>query len=289
VWRATFIDVEEEQSLELRCGGRRPRARSLPCSLTPMDDIFAPDKSYVAELSARLAECVTVVSQKRGSACCLSQVVEPQPPSAQNPHTQLSNGVVSSLLLRAKVKDEHRCGKAVTTDGDTREPSSGALASIDGESSSPACNTGSIGHPLLCSRPCLYFATAGCANGESCDFCHLPHAKRPPHLSKQHREQLRDMEAGKVKALILQIARTKARAFDASEDTALAVDRLAEACGVAGPSRVRLVGNERSLGVALNSMNLKLLLATLHRAVLPDESEAWAAADALLARLRSVA
>jgi len=153
----------------------------------------------------------------------------------------------------------------------------------------PTCNLGSIGHPALCSRPCLYFATGECANGESCEFCHMGHSKRPPHLNKQHREQLRDMEASRAKALILPIVRTKSLAFDSSVETEFSLQRLAAACGVESVARVHFSRNERSLGVALGGMNLRLLLITLQRAALQAEPAAIAAADALLTQLRRVA
>jgi len=212
-------------------------------------------------------------------------------PAAREMQVHLQNCAVSTMLLCAKVQKKGGNADAAA-DAETREPSSAASSALlasDGESSGLACNTGSIGHPSLCSRPCLYFATGQCANGESCEFCHMAHAKRPPHLNKQHREQLRDMDRARAKALILPIVRAKALAFDASAATALAVERLAAACGAPGAPRVHLSRSERSLSVALGGMNLRLLLITLQRAALHGEAAAEAAAEALLTQLRSVA
>ena len=39
-------------------------------------------------------------------------------------------------------------------------------------------------HPELCMRPCLYFNAGSCANGITCQFCHLPHRKRRSELPK---------------------------------------------------------------------------------------------------------
>jgi hypothetical protein len=50
-----------------------------------------------------------------------------------------------------------------------------------------AFNTGSLGHPNFCLRPCLYFAQGTCSNGVDCGFCHLPHNRRSAHLDKRHR------------------------------------------------------------------------------------------------------
>eukprot|EP00445_Apocalathium_hangoei_P021785 CAMPEP_0203912232 /NCGR_PEP_ID=MMETSP0359-20131031/53322_1 /ASSEMBLY_ACC=CAM_ASM_000338 /TAXON_ID=268821 /ORGANISM="Scrippsiella Hangoei, Strain SHTV-5" /LENGTH=117 /DNA_ID=CAMNT_0050838123 /DNA_START=18 /DNA_END=368 /DNA_ORIENTATION=+ len=35
----------------------------------------------------------------------------------------------------------------------------------------PSLGPGSIGHPQLCDRPCLYFAKNECANGMDCEYC----------------------------------------------------------------------------------------------------------------------
>lgn len=72
-------------------------------------------------------------------------------------------------------------------------------------SNSGLWNDGSMGHPDLCSRPCLYFASGKCAFGDRCEFCHLPHSKRPVHLSKKHREMMQEMEPASATALILPI------------------------------------------------------------------------------------
>ena len=36
---------------------------------------------------------------------------------------------------------------------------------------------GSFGHPELCRRPCILFATGRCAPGYRCKYCHEPHDK----------------------------------------------------------------------------------------------------------------
>ena len=33
--------------------------------------------------------------------------------------------------------------------------------------------TGSVGHPELCRRPCIYFAAGQCRNSADCNFCRL--------------------------------------------------------------------------------------------------------------------
>ena len=49
---------------------------------------------------------------------------------------------------------------------------------------------GSIEHPVLCFRPCVRFAKGYCAQGASCDFCHMTHK---PARMKEDRKKLRGL------------------------------------------------------------------------------------------------
>jgi len=287
VWRATFIDIEEEPGSQLQRAQRRPRSQSLPCVRAIAEDIFADEKAYVAELCGKFAENAASAWRegKEGTLFRSAHATQPK----LHTDADSTNGALSSLLLHAKAKG--MCAKSGTADGETREPSglsSLPPTSADGDSSLQACNIGSIGHPVLCSRPCLFFAADECANGAACEFCHMAHAKRPSHLNKQHRELLRDMESSRARALILPIVRAKVQAFDATESSALAVDRLATACGVADAPRLRLSREERSLKVALSGMNLRLVLMALLRGAVAGVSGAESAAEALLGHQRTV-
>lgn len=291
VWRATFIDVQDEAASAATAGGVLRRARSVPCFRENVEDMFADERSYVIALSRKVNGHAPVVGEQSIGPVREAALKLAACPDVQKMQAQMQNGAVSTMLLCAKVHSKAESAGAAA-DAETREPSSAASSGVllfDGDSSGLPCNMGSVGHPSLCSRPCLYFATGQCGNGKSCEFCHMAHAKRPSHLNKQHREQLRDMDGARAKALILPIVRAKALAFNASEGTALAVERLAAACGTPGAPRARLSRSERSLSVALGGMNLRLLLVALQRAALQGEPAAETAAEALLTQLRSVA
>merc|ERR1719506_676516 len=73
-----------------------------------------------------------------------------------------------------------------------------------------------MGHPNLCSRACHYFAAGSCANGEACQFCHLPHSKRPVRLDKANRALLRNMSFAERASLMLPIMKKKAGALGLS-------------------------------------------------------------------------
>merc|ERR1712048_1496271 len=85
--------------------------------------------------------------------------------------------------------------------------------SLQHRSMPPSCsyctNPGSKGHPEMCARPCLYFSSKGCTNGENCDFCHMYHPKRPHHLDKRGRELLATMSYEDCVQIILPILENK--------------------------------------------------------------------------------
>mmetsp|Transcript_107541 Transcript_107541/g.286158 ORF Transcript_107541/g.286158 Transcript_107541/m.286158 type:complete len:333 (-) Transcript_107541:263-1261(-) len=152
----------------------------------------------------------------------------------------------------------------------------------------PPANPGSIGHPELCPRPCLYFPSGRCVNGEDCNFCHFPHPKRPAHLDKRHRAMLKEMRFADCVALVLPILKEKAQCLNFGPEVRQRLDALAvHSDGDAGYLAHQKPSRETSaLRTALRAMSLRSLLTTLHRAALPASSPDRAAIDDLLERLR---
>merc|ERR1712232_1392557 len=99
----------------------------------------------------------------------------------------MTNNIVADALLRAKA-------------GDTLEGL---------EAEALRLNPGSVGHPELCSRACLFFIQGQCTNGNSCAFCHQPHPKRAAHLDKRNREILRRLDLSDRFAFMAPILRAK--------------------------------------------------------------------------------
>jgi len=137
-------------------------------------------------------------------------------------------------------------------------------------------NPGSLGHPHLCLRPCLFFAAGECSSGDSCHYCHLSHERRPAHLDKKHREMLRDMPLQTCAWLMLPVLRRKVEDFPASPAGALAfLDQLAAGCGLAVPGYVAeqeralpgLKRQHRALVTAMKSMSLRLLAVAVGHAL----------------------
>jgi len=155
-------------------------------------------------------------------------------------------------------------------------------------------NPGSVGHPELCPRPCLYFPVGECVNGAECEFCHLPHPKRPSHLDKRHREMLRQLAFSKFAGLVMPVLKEKVFAVDASPETIRLLDCLGLHCdedydggsSMASFNSQSTQRSERQLVVALKSLSLRSLLTSLHRSTTPHDLDRRQAVDSLLQHLR---
>lgn len=198
---------------------------------------------------------------------------------------------------------------AQVTSTDASEPSgaavndTGRLPEQVAENQKPT-NPGSIGHPELCPRPCLYFPTGQCANGARCNFCHMLHPKRPAHLDKRHRVMLKEMLFSECVTLMMPILRQKVHALQCDAEAIKLLDALEAAAfsgarspgapcqGSSGPGAFS--GNSggvssssiHALQTALRAMSMRSLLAMLHRAAVAEASVERAAIDCLMQHLR---
>lgn len=131
------------------------------------------------------------------------------------PHS-ITNEVVADQLLRAKVRGR----------GDVRAPSSVGTGGLrEARESTAPRNPGSLGHPDLCPRPCIYYRSGTCTSGAECTFCHLSHSRRPLRLDKRHRDALKRMPFRKLLNVVVPIL--------ASKVAALAEEKLSSLCEVA--------------------------------------------------------
>ncbi|CAE7443992.1 unnamed protein product [Symbiodinium sp. CCMP2592] len=77
----------------------------------------------------------------------------------------------------------------------------------------PAPNRGSVGHPTLCSRPCIYVAKQGqCQKGVACGFCHHDHHSGPndPKPDKQQRRLMSTMPRAELLGLLAELLQDRA-------------------------------------------------------------------------------
>jgi hypothetical protein len=93
---------------------------------------------------------------------------------------------------------------------DIQDQKSDSVDQIDASEEMPA-NAGSLGHPDFCARPCLYFAMGKCANGTSCEFCHLDHDRKDVHLDKRNRLSLGRLSFTERASFILPIIASRAQ------------------------------------------------------------------------------
>ncbi|CAE7391225.1 RBCMT [Symbiodinium sp. CCMP2456] len=72
-------------------------------------------------------------------------------------------------------------------------------------------NPGSLGHPELCRRPCIYLLKGGaCHAGHACNFCHLTHCTLDAKLDQKQRRLLQKMSPGEMLATFLPHFRSRA-------------------------------------------------------------------------------
>ncbi|CAE8723515.1 unnamed protein product [Polarella glacialis] len=135
-------------------------------------------------------------------------------------------------------------------------------------------NPGSMAHPELCRRPCIYFAAGSCANGSACGYCHLSHEHRPSHLDRRHRDVLRNLSEAVRLALLLPVLRCRAEsiglAAEAVEVLALLEDK-AVAC--AATSAVLPQHQLNKLSAVLRKMPFCTVLGMVVRGATVCESK----------------
>ena len=82
----------------------------------------------------------------------------------------------------------------------------------DSDGSAGEVSLGSLGHPFMCRRPCVYVAThrANCPKGSNCTYCHLRHPQRRSTFDKRQREYLRSLSDAEMLSVLLPQLKTKA-------------------------------------------------------------------------------
>jgi len=200
-----------------------------------------------------------------------------------------TNELVAQSLLRAKAQGSPRPASSVEGATEVELPDPAEVLMLS-PSATQACNPGSLGHPELCMRPCIYFATGGCSNGELCEYCHMGHPKRPVHLDKRHREMLRGMTVKDTAALLHPVVRCKVEAtLHCSSVVDELLDELARKCGCDAASREPVTANrqQRMLVTTLRSMSLRSLLTTFGRVLSEASADGEAILDQILREVRA--
>mmetsp|Transcript_65758 Transcript_65758/g.118496 ORF Transcript_65758/g.118496 Transcript_65758/m.118496 type:complete len:268 (+) Transcript_65758:57-860(+) len=154
---------------------------------------------------------------------------------------------------------------------------------VDEKTASP----GSFGHPELCQRPCLFFMDGTCSSGSECRFCHLAHAKRPPHLDKRSRLLLSAMSFSEVQELVLPIILEKLNSMGCLQAVVvIALNKLSASASYRGKylqAPFPGVHKKRAdnLQGALRVMAVRALLSLLRKAA-PDNAPETASLEELI-------
>ena len=69
---------------------------------------------------------------------------------------------------------------------------------------------GSLGHPEVCRRPCIYFIAGHCENGNACAYCHMEHIEKTPKLDKRQRTIIQGLSRPQLLELVMHFCRGKA-------------------------------------------------------------------------------
>lgn len=164
------------------------------------------------------------------------------------------------------------------------DPSRGALGA-------EAANPGSVGHPDLCGRPCLFAASGVCDNGAACEYCHESHGRRPAKADKRQRGLLSSMPTARSKLLMFPTLRQKVLELNPPERCWRAYVELCGTCGVSAllaTTPTDASRSERALLKVFGAMTLRHLLVWIQRSALREEPLAYAASEALMQQLMSV-
>ena len=75
----------------------------------------------------------------------------------------------------------------------------------------PLPSQGSLGHPEVCRRPCVYFIAGYCEHGQACAYCHMEHTEKMPKLDKRQRGIMQRLSRAQLLELVLHFCRNKAK------------------------------------------------------------------------------
>lgn len=197
LYRSTFIHVEDDSSvvpMKLRSQSQPPCTRNVAAFADARLEEFQLSE-YVATLGVRSGQLDVLIRSNGSAKAKEQQCLGIETASTASPGSSLKNfgghrrttSSLSSISSTSPVNDaESDMGKLLPP------------------------SQGSIGHPEVCRRPCIYFARGDCQNGSACGYCHLDHAGRGFHLDKWNRDMLKKMPFVDVLSLVLKLARKRA-------------------------------------------------------------------------------
>ncbi|CAJ1338437.1 unnamed protein product [Effrenium voratum] len=144
------------------------------------------------------------------------------------------------------------CGSlaSLSTTGSSLSTTGSDVTQADFDADAQAPSSGSLGHPELCRRACIYLAAGECKSGSACNYCHMDHVEKAPKLDKGQRGIMQQLSRRELLALVLPYCRTKAQELGSLADELL--ERLEEGAAECPPMPAWIL--ERDVRVGLGHM-----------------------------------
>ena len=134
--------------------------------------------------------------EERQAAGYVAELNQTAGPAAPGPQAQEQDCEVETEVEAEAVQTSNQMGNQI--DNQVGNQESVEAAALEGHHLVPEPvipSAGSIGHPVLCRRPCIRFAKGSCEMGDACDYCHLGQHFQFKALDKRQRLQVRKMDA----------------------------------------------------------------------------------------------
>eukprot|EP00440_Ansanella_granifera_P075707 gb/GFBE01082151.1/.p1 GENE.gb/GFBE01082151.1/~~gb/GFBE01082151.1/.p1 ORF type:complete len:311 (+),score=80.73 gb/GFBE01082151.1/:1-933(+) len=293
-YSCTFIDVEDEKS---SVDGFKVRARSLPATRRVLPSEVQEEESqlssYVTTLAQR-ADQLRILLRRSGNFAQLRKVPDPEPKQQQRQQTRAETSSTELASLSTRATDSQQ----IVLKQQRRETFDSGVISLAGLLEDEVTATaGSIGHPEVCRRPCLYFVAGSCSNGAACGYCHMEHSQRPLHLDKHQRESLKQLCDADLLELVAQLMRNRATQLGflpEAADVLSLMDAWALAAAQTAASTIKEAPRPRLLAKLEYHMSKLTFSTLLGRAVRglktgSNEAHGDAVADALIKMRRRLA
>lgn len=134
---------------------------------------------------------------------------------------------------------------------------------------------GSLGHPELCHRPCLFFARERCQSGSECRYCHLDHSDRPAGLDKSQRQAVKLLSQGQLLSLLLPHLQTRAEERGFLEEA----EDILQLAGQSSEEPIAISNTlQRKLHKVFRKMSFSGMLGLIRQAMTEGEAEELSAA-----------
>lgn len=254
-------------------------AEPLPCHLPNLSEV-STDVSFMAEMQAesrsgskevyqeRSCEIAVVDAPRQSETLKLEDVISCTSSVFQPGHHDASIAVQEGDYYTQNVQiDQHQVMKETAWQPLRCKENSLTESIMDFvDQGEIGKNPGSMGHPELCNRACLYFASGACANKHTCGYCHLSHLRKP-HFDKRARTQLAKMSSAEVISAMLPALKEKAKKggfYREAEDLFRALDPFYEET-----RKVIQCTNSKSFWQTMHYMSFSMVVASFC-AYLPD-------------------